>query len=290
LALAQPMLDERQHRMIVDCPLRDTFVEGDEVRLTQILANLLNNAARYTDPGGSIELRVASALGSDGSEGVELRVEDTGRGIPTELLPRVFDLFVQERSGGGLGIGLTLVKQLVTMHGGTVAVQSEGPGRGSTFSVWLPSVSAPAPSVRPPAPVQLGRALRVTLVEDNDDVRALMSELLVQWGHSVSEAATGASGVSLIVSELPDIAFVDIGLPDMDGYDVARHVRAALGPGQPRLVALSGFGQQRDREQASLAGFDEHLAKPASPDALRRLLEAASLATPTASAARAVRC
>lgn len=293
LALAQPLLDERKHRLSLSCNLRDTFVEGDEVRLTQILANLLNNAARYTDLGGQIELHGESRASLDGTgqqlEGVELRVKDNGRGIPAELLPRVFELFVQERSGGGLGIGLTLVKQLVTMHGGRVSVASAGSGQGSEFTVWLPAASAPAPSVRPPrsGTSDLGRALKIVLVEDNDDVRSLMCELLVQWGHAVSEAATGEQGIALIVGETPDIAFVDIGLPDIEGYEVARRVRTALGPGQPRLVALSGFGQQRDRDRASLAGFDEHLVKPAAPDALRHLLDAASAAASALGAAHA---
>jgi signal transduction histidine kinase len=285
LALAQPLLSERRHKLQVECDARDVFIEGDEVRLTQILANLLNNAARYTDPGGHVELtcKIHPQSPGDvepGAEGIEINVKDNGRGIPAELLPRVFELFVQERSGGGLGIGLTLVKQLVTMHGGSVSVHSGGPGLGSTFCVWLPGSPAPLPSVRPPAPSSTDRvsALRVALVEDNDDVRSLMRELLVQWGHSVSEAATGQQGVSLIVSEAPHIAFIDIGLPDMEGYEVARQVRAALGPGQTRLVALSGFGQQRDRERASSAGFDEHLTKPAGPEALRRLLDAETAA------------
>jgi signal transduction histidine kinase len=293
LALAQPLLDERRHRLSVVCDVRDVFVEGDEVRLTQILANLLNNAARYTDPGGQIELhgRRHVSTGDAGNqqiEGVELRVKDNGRGISPELLPRVFELFVQERSGGGLGIGLTLVKQLVTMHGGRVDVVSAGPGLGSEFTVWLPGASAPAPSVRPPksGTSDVARALKVALVEDNDDVRSLMCELLMQWGHTVSEAATGEQGVSLIVGDPPDIAFVDIGLPDMEGYEVARQVRAALGHARPRLVALSGFGQQRDRERASDAGFDEHLVKPAAPDALRRLLDAVSASASGAQAAR----
>lgn len=296
LALAQPLLDERRHRLSITCDVRDTFVEGDEVRLTQILANLLNNAARYTDPGGQIELHgkrhaSASGAGDEPVQGIELRVKDDGRGIPLELLPRVFELFVQERSGGGLGIGLTLVKQLVTMHGGRVGVASAGPGQGSEFTVWLPGASAPAPSVRPPksGTNDVVRALKVTLVEDNDDVRSLMRELLMQWGHTVTEAATGEQGVSLIVNDTPDIAFVDIGLPDMEGYEVARRVRAALGRTQPRMVALSGFGQQRDRERASEAGFDEHLVKPAAPDTLRRLLDALSLAKSTADVAPAAR-
>lgn len=269
LALAAPLIEERGHEVVTDVLAQDTFIEGDEVRLTQILSNLLNNAARYTEPNGRIRLHARESEG-----GVEVEVQDNGRGIAPELLERVFDLFVQERSGGGLGIGLTLVKQLVQMHGGRVGVRSEGFGHGSTFTVWLPAANAPAASVHMvESTVRDVRPLRISLVEDNEDVRQLMAELLTQWGHRVSEAATGGSGIALIVNEVPDIAFVDIGLPDMTGYDVAREIRAQLGFTHPRLVALSGFGQQRDREQATQAGFDEHIAKPAHPDELRRLLD-----------------
>jgi CheY-like chemotaxis protein len=251
------------------------------VRLTQVLANLLNNAARYTEPGGRITLGVRA----EGS-GVEFVVKDNGRGIPKELLPRVFDLFVQEREGGGgLGIGLTLVKQLVGMHEGRVEAASEGAGLGSEFRVWLPACADQAtseaaenaveemPSTLPETGVQ--RALHVALVEDNDDVRLLMGEVLESWGHQVRQASTGAVGVDLILEQKPDIAFIDIGLPDMDGYELARQIRSVLGAQKPLLVALSGFSQRRDRERSSHAGFDDHLAKPASPADLKRLLNQA---------------
>jgi two-component system, sensor histidine kinase len=215
--------------------------------------------------------------------GVEFTVKDNGRGIPEELLPRVFDLFVQERQGGGgLGIGLTLVKQLVRMHEGRVGAKSEGSGNGSEFSVWLPGVNTSLlelsavdnddliPTTQPEA--GLGGPLRIALVEDNDDVRLLMGEVLQNWGHEVSQASTGALGVQLIVEQQPEIAFIDIGLPDMDGYELVRQVRARLASSAPLLVALSGFGQRRDRERATIAGFDDHLAKPASPIDLKRLL------------------
>jgi two-component system, sensor histidine kinase len=278
VSLATPLINERGHSLSTDRSGEDILVDGDEVRLTQVLANLLNNAARYTDPGGTLVLSCAPR-----NSGVELTVRDNGRGISTELLPRVFDLFVQEREGGGgLGIGLTLVKQLVQMHDGRVKAKSAGPGQGSEFSVWLPA-AAPASGedsaeVTPRTmPQALHMAtLNVALVEDNDDVRVLMGEVLESWGHDVRQAATGAIGVDLILKERPDIAFIDIGLPDMDGYELARQIRAALGNNKPLLVALSGFGQRRDRERASHAGFDDHLAKPASPADLKRLLIEAS--------------
>jgi two-component system, sensor histidine kinase len=283
VSLATPSITERGHQFGVDREGRDIYIDGDEVRLTQVLANLLNNAARYTEPGGRITLGVKAH-----AEGVEFSVKDTGRGIPRDLLPRVFDLFVQEREGGGgLGIGLTLVKQLVDMHGGRVTAESEGSGKGSEFRVWLPACedqsardsvrdSDEVPTTLPEA--GHGRSLHVALVEDNEDVRVLMGEVLESWGHEVRQAATGAVGVDLILEQRPDIAFIDIGLPDMDGYELARQIRAKLGAQKPLLVALSGFSQRRDRERASHAGFDDHLAKPANPADLKRLLNQAGRA------------
>jgi signal transduction histidine kinase len=289
VSLSAPLIAERGHQLETDREGEEIYVDGDEVRLTQVLANLLNNAARYTEPSGSMRIGVAERGG-----GVEFWVKDNGRGIPAELLPRVFDLFVQEREGGGgLGIGLTLVKQLVSMHEGRVEARSEGSGKGSEFRVWLPMCedqSQPrevrrsvedAPATMPEA--GLTRALHVALVEDNDDVRLLMGEVLESWGHRVQQAATGAVGVNLILEQRPDIAFIDIGLPDMDGYELARQIRSALGAEKPLLVALSGFSQRRDRERASNAGFDDHLAKPASPADLKRLLSQAGRAVAQAS-------
>jgi signal transduction histidine kinase len=282
LSLAQPLIEERRHRLSVQRGAVEAVVHGDEVRLTQVLANLLNNAARYTEPGGAIELACQLRNG-----GVEFTVTDNGRGISPELLPRVFDLFMQAREGGGgLGIGLTLVKQLVNLHSGRVIAKSAGVGQGSEFGVWLPTCErrarAPAlgddasdavPSTEPEA-IRAPRLI-VALVEDNDDVRLLMGELLASWGHDVAQATTGERGVELIVEKCPDIAFIDIGLPDFDGFEVARRVRARLGAQPLQLVALSGFGQRCDRDRALDAGFDHHLAKPASATELQRLLDAA---------------
>lgn len=278
LALAAPLIGERRHELSTDREHEQALIDGDEVRLTQVLANLLNNAARYTEPGGHISLSVKAA-----ADGVEFIVKDDGCGISTDLLPRVFDLFVQEREGGGgLGIGLTLVKQLVGMHDGRVEARSKGSGHGSEFRVWLPacldrSAQESAVDSSDDIPTTLPeaghlRALHVALVEDNDDVRQLMGEVLESWGHEVRQASTGAVGVHMILEQRPDIAFIDIGLPDMDGYELARQVRSAPGGEKPLLVALSGFSQRRDRERASRAGFDDHLAKPASPADLKRLL------------------
>lgn len=280
LSLAGPLLEQHGHSLTIERSGADLWISGDEVRLTQVLSNLLNNAARYTEPGGAVHV---SCIERDG--GVEFAVRDNGRGISPELLPRVFDLFMQEREGGGgLGIGLTLVKQLVSMHGGRVTANSAGQGRGSEFFVWLPQTSGSlakasgrnegdvAPSTPPVSRCNI--RLRIALVEDNEDVRTLMAELLSSWGHDVVQATSGEEGVELIVQQQPHIAFVDIGLPDMDGYEVARRLQGALRPGA-FLVALSGFGQRSDRERALAAGFAHHLAKPATPAQLQKLLEGA---------------
>jgi signal transduction histidine kinase len=269
-ALALPLLTRYEHALTLDRSAEGEDVFGDELRLVQVVANLLDNAARYTPPRGRITLGCRAENG-----GVKFWVKDNGRGISSELLPCIFGLFVQERTGaGGLGIGLTLVKQLVQLHGGRVEAHSDGPSLGSEFSVWLPPcpadvASAPA-STRPRSGVR--RPLNVALVDDNDDARSVLGEVLESWGHQVSQAATGAAGVELIVDKRPDAAFIDIGLPDIDGYEVARKVRAAVGGQSPLLVALSGFGRVEDRERALAAGFHHHLTEPASSADVKRLL------------------
>jgi CheY-like chemotaxis protein len=240
--------------------------------LEQVVTNLLANAVKYTPAGGEITVSVRR----DGDHAV-LAVRDTGVGIRPELLPRVLDLFVQsdrslERSGGGLGIGLSLVRQLVELHGGTVEAASAGPGRGSTFTVRLPVLAAPADADDAARPAVAGPPRRVLVIEDNDDAREMLRNLLRLFGHEVHEACDGAVGLEEARRLRPDAALIDIGLPGMDGYEVARRIRADL-PGA-RLVALTGYGQPEDRERALAAGFDVHLVKPVDPDQLQRLLAA----------------
>jgi signal transduction histidine kinase len=269
-----PMLDERHHELEVEpCP-EPMRLLGDGVRLTQVIANLLHNAGRYTEPGGRIRL----SCGRDGEDAV-VRVADNGRGIAPEMLDRVFEMFVQaENGGGGLGLGLTLVQRLVELHGGRVRAFSEGPGKGSEFLVRLPllGVELPAdvdePVTTEPHEDLEGPALRIVLVEDQTDVREALEALLLGWGHEVETAPDGIQGVDLILDRRPDLALVDIAMPGLDGYAVARRVRAKLGPAAPRLVALTGFGREEDRERARRAGFDSHLTKPAVPKDLRRIL------------------
>jgi len=273
LVTSRPLIEESEHCLTLDLPEHPVTVLGDSVRLTQIVANLLNNAARYTDKRGSIQL-VCREL----PDAVELRVTDTGRGIAREILPRVFDMFVQERRGnGGLGLGLTLVQRLVTLHGGTVTAHSDGVGKGSEFVVRLPIARDLAPAVeqQPPQASSSGSkppALRVVLVEDNDDIRETTKELLTLLGHDVQAAANGEAGAELILRTEPDIALVDLGLPLLDGYGVAARVRSRLGPHQLKLVAMSGYGRESDRQRARDSGFDAHLVKPVALENLMNVL------------------
>ncbi|HEV8237934.1 MAG TPA: response regulator [Thermoanaerobaculia bacterium] len=275
---AEPLLAERHHELVVEHCDEQLVLSGDQVRLTQVVANLLHNAARYTDPGGRIEV----SCGRDSRHAV-LRVADNGRGIAPQVIDRIFDIFVQEREGGGgLGLGLTLVHRLVQLHGGAVRAYSEGTGRGSEFVVRLPLAdeklvaqgltAAARAAEEANGDARPSRPLRIVVVEDQDDVRDAMQALLEGWGHRVESAADGKSGIELILQTRPEVALVDIGMPGLDGYAVARRVRAELGPQSPRLVAVTGFGREEDREKARRAGFDSHLTKPAGPRELRRVL------------------
>jgi signal transduction histidine kinase/CheY-like chemotaxis protein len=253
------------------------WVAGDATRLEQVVSNLLTNGIKYTPSGGRVDV----TLKTEGGEAI-LALRDTGVGIGPELLPEIFDLFKQAdrtlvRSEGGLGIGLTLVRTLVELHGGTVVAYSGGLGRGSEFVVRLPL--APAAADAAPSPFSVseglgGRRPRIFVVEDHDDNRQGLVALLEQIGCVVESSADGEEGARAIVETRPDIAIVDIGLPGMDGYAVAQHVRNALQQ-EIILVALTGYGQPRDREMAVQAGFDVHLRKPVDVNHLRALVTGA---------------
>jgi len=248
-------------------------VHGDPTRLEQIVSNLLDNAVKYTPSGGRVELTIVAA----GREAV-LTVRDTGVGIAQDILPSIFDLFVQgnqtlERSEGGLGLGLTIVKRLVELHGGTVSASSAGPNRGSEFVVRLPRISDAA--VDPPsigAEFRSSRGRHILIIEDNRDFRAGLRLLLESWGHRVEEAASGAHGLQVVQFARPDVVLVDLGLPGIDGYAVARAVRSAPGGDAILLVAITGYGSTNDRRRAEAAGFDAHLTKPVSPRELAEVL------------------
>jgi PAS domain S-box-containing protein len=263
---------EAGHRLVVDA--RPVWVRGDATRLDEIVGNLLSNAVKYTPGGGLITVTV----GPVGDEAV-LSVEDTGIGIDPALGARVFDLFVQgaqalDRAGGGLGLGLALVKRLVELHGGAVEVASAGRGRGSRFTVRLPAIAPPEPgpagSPDPPASRR-----RVVVVEDHADSRAMLRQLLELGGHEVHESADGPAGAEEIVRVRPDVALVDLGLPGLDGYWVARRVRQACGE-SVYMVALTGYDLAEYRLRSREAGFDAHLVKPVTPDMLARVLARAS--------------
>jgi signal transduction histidine kinase len=272
VATSQPILNEHSHQLEVNVPAESLRVFGDTVRLVQVLANLLNNAARYTPNGGMISVHAEVR-----NDQVELRVCDNGRGISPDFVGRVFDAFSQEdvRSGAGLGLGLSVVRQLVVMHDGSVSVKSDGQGKGSEFTVRLPIDQGPKPLEVAPEPETNGeskRSLSIVLIDDSEDIRELMADLFRGWGHRVEVAADGESGSELALRSQPDVAFVDIGLPRLDGYGVAEHLRAQLSHDRLRLVAMTGFGQESDRRRALDAGFDLHIVKPASIEALKRAL------------------
>ena len=275
ISTSGPIVDERRHELQVSMPDAASdplWVMGDGTRLVQVLANLLNNAARYTPDQGLIQVRDERA-----GDHVSLRVTDNGRGISRAFLEHVFEAFSQEeqRTGSGLGLGLSVVRQLVTMHDGEVTAVSEGPGKGSEFCVLLPLTSPPLqPLTAAEAPAQApsARPLKIVLIDDNEDIRELMSALLRRWGHRVEVAPDGEQGCALALRAHPDIAFVDIGLPGMDGYGVATRLRENLRRDQLRLVAMTGFGQESDKRRALEAGFDLHIVKPATVEALKQAL------------------
>jgi signal transduction histidine kinase/CheY-like chemotaxis protein len=246
------------------------YVNGDRTRLVQSLTNVLENSVKFTQVGGEIVVTVRDA-GSD----LELKVRDNGAGIAPELLPRVFELFVQseraaDRSQGGLGIGLSVVKRLIEMHGGDVQLASDGVGRGTTTTIRLPRAAQAAARHETPAPPR--RARRVLVVDDSSDAADSLAMLLELGGHEVATAYSAAAALETAERLQPDIAFIDIGLPRMNGYELARRLRASDRCRAIRLVALTGYGQPGDREEARRAGFDDHIVKPADWEAVGAIL------------------
>jgi two-component system CheB/CheR fusion protein len=273
---SQPLLEAGGHRLDVVLPSEPLILDADPVRLAQVFANLLNNAAKYTEHPGTIRL---AAHREDGS--VVISVVDGGIGIPAEMLPRVFEMFAQidsarRRSQGGLGIGLTLVRDLVQMHGGSVAAHSQGSGTGSEFVVRLPLADGAAvarPRPRPKTPMLM--PVRVMVVDDNQDAANSLGMVLKFLGAETHVAYDGSAALAALESFAPDFVLLDIGMPGMDGYEVARRIRQRKDSAGLRLIALTGWGQEEDRRRTAGAGFDHHLIKPAEIEVLRGLMAAA---------------
>ena len=271
---SRPLIDARAHQLEVRMPAEPVVLEGDAARLTQVVANLLNNAAKFQDDGGRIELSV----GLDGAFAL-ISVRDYGYGIPEHALKRVFELFTQgeregERSSGGLGIGLSLVRNLVELHGGFVSAHSAGAGRGSTFIVRLPRLTGAQPDAVPKAKddgLREGTSLKVLVVDDNEDAADSLAVLLRMRGHEVAIARDGPQALALAELEPPAVVLMDVGLPGMDGYEVCRQFRQR-GLAGTRIIAMTGYGQERDRQRAKSAGFDAHAVKPVEFAQLAKLL------------------
>jgi signal transduction histidine kinase/CheY-like chemotaxis protein len=271
----QPWLNRKGHAFSVTVPERDVVIEADAVRLAQVLANLLTNAAKYTEPQGRIELAVQQRDGT-----VEFCVRDNGIGIPAENQAEVFKMFAQlkpaiDRSEGGLGIGLALAKGLVQLHGGSIDVASEGPGRGSEFTVRIPIAHAAAPVATSAPSASLDMETKkgdLIVADDNVDALQSLAMLLEMEGHTVRVASDGSAALALAQQRMPDVMLLDIGMPGLNGYEVARRVRDLKAGDAVMLIALTGWGQPADRARASEAGFDHHLTKPIDHEELAGLL------------------
>jgi signal transduction histidine kinase/ActR/RegA family two-component response regulator len=272
----RPMLEARRHRLTVQLAAEPAYVQGDKVRLVQIIANLLNNAAKYTPQQGIIQMAIEVAQNQ-----VELGVSDNGIGIAPELLPDVFGLFAQgersaDRSQGGLGLGLALVKSIVELHGGTVAAKSAGVGKGSQFTIRLPRLAATDDrrDLRHPAAMRhspVGQ-LHVMIVDDNRDAAQTLAELLEAYGYTVSVAHDAPTALEQAAANVPQAFILDIGLPDMDGYALARELQTFPDTERAVFIALTGYGRDHDREQSTAARFDHHLMKPVDTPRLCALL------------------
>ena len=279
ITTSRPLIEQRKHVLAVEMPREPVPLIADQVRLIQVVTNLLNNAARYTGTGGKIEV----VCGIEGDRGY-VRVRDSGIGIAADLLPKIFDMFVQERvrsdGSGGLGLGLTLARQLVEMHHGSIRAVSDGRHAGSMFEIMLPlegqdgAVAARTRSDAIKPLIRAVAALRAVVVDDNADARELLAELLMSQGHDVMTAVDGHQGLALIRDHRPDVAIVDLGLPGIDGLELVQALRAQCPDLCTRLVALTGYGRTSDVERTKGAGFHAHLVKPASAAAILAALTA----------------
>jgi two-component system CheB/CheR fusion protein len=285
---SRPLIDSRKHRLTVSMPSGPAQVEGDLTRLSQVISNLLDNAAKYTEEGGNISL-TAEKLDSQ----VVIRVKDDGIGISPHVLPHVFDLFTQadrslDRSQGGLGIGLTLVRRLVELHGGRVEAYSAGPGKGSEFVIYLPVAPGSESKREKDEPAAAGvtykSVCRILVVDDNMDSAESMATLLKLEGHDVRVAYDGMAAVESALSFRPHVVLLDIGLPGLDGYEVARRLRSLNEMKDMFLIALTGYGRTEDRVRALTSGFNYHITKPVDPEELDMIIKKVTPSCPDESA------
>jgi CheY-like chemotaxis protein/two-component sensor histidine kinase len=262
--------------LCLELPEEPVWMDGDATRLAQVVGNLLGNAAKFTEPGGQVRVRLVA---EPESQSAVLSVRDSGIGIEPTLLLHVFELFTQadqglDRSRGGLGLGLALVKGLVEQHGGSVWAQSEGPRQGSEFNVLLPTLAAPPAEIPAPAPAPIATGpIRVLVVEDNRDAAETLQDLLKLAGCTVALAYSGPQALAIAPEFHPEVVLCDLGLPGMSGYEVGATLRQHPASARAQLIAVSGYGQAEDRERSRAAGFDLHLVKPVEPSELLRLLE-----------------
>lgn len=279
---ASPLFEQKRHVVQIDVPRDGLGIEGDLERLAQVVANLLTNAGKYTEEGGRINI-MATAEGDE----VALTVRDTGIGIAPDILPHVFELFVQERQAidraqGGLGLGLAIVRSLAQLHGGSVDARSDGVGRGAEFVLRLPRMSIASTDAAPQTGAsgtvvpQAARTLRILVVDDNQDAAAMLADALTLHGHTIRTAHDGLEALRTADAFEPHVALVDIGLPVVDGYELARQLSGHPRSGRIRLIAVTGYGQEQDRQRAKDAGFVGHLVKPVDLNRLRELLESDS--------------
>lgn len=280
---ARPSIDEAGHHLTLDLPDQPVLLHADRARLTQVFANLLDNATKYTPHGGLITVRMAVSEDENGSPGdAEVTVADTGQGIPAKDIRTIFDIFAQvagssRTPSAGLGLGLTMVKSFAEMHGGAVTVESDGVGAGTTFKVTLPlrqATPSPASAISPPSagPTRPTRSLRILIVDDNTAAADLLSELIRAMGHDVSTAYDGAQAIEVANGVKPEVVIMDIGMPVMNGYEAARMMRLQPWATKAMLIALTGWGQDEDRRRATEAGFDRHIVKPIEPEDIERLI------------------
>jgi signal transduction histidine kinase/CheY-like chemotaxis protein len=274
---ARPLIDTKQHSLRVSLPAHSVELEGDPLRLSQAISNLLNNAAKYTDPYGLLQLSAEVTAGE-----LRIAVSDSGIGIDPEVLPTIFEMFTQvdspiDRSEGGLGIGLALVKGLVELHGGTVEAQSAGAGQGSTFTIRLPGARVGAGKARNDESdaalrAASGPSRRILVADDNVDAAESLALIMRMWNHEIRVAQSGSAALEIALRDRPDVCILDIGMPGMSGYEVARRIRSQPWGGEVVLFALTGWGQAEDVERAKAAGFNEHMTKPVDIARLAQML------------------